>query len=144
MKVDSNCDLYRLVSGNYQGSFEFNLAKNGGSVSFFTAYCTYKPYTPFIKVCPAFNFLYGADFNDNIGLICAGDYSLPRVSSAWQSYQLNNKNYQNIFNRDIQHLEKEQDIQMREQLASGALGILGDAAKGAGAEALNIDTTYQK
>ena len=133
MKVDSQCDMYRILSPNYQGSFDFNVAKNGGFVEYFTAYCTYKPYTPFIKVCPAFSFVYGMDYNDNRGLICSGDFSLPRISSAWQSYQLNNKNYQNIFNRDIQNLDFTMDIQMRNQLISGAVGIFGDVAKGAGA-----------
>ena len=131
MKVDSQCDMYRLMSPNYQGTFEFNVAKNGGSVDYFTAYCTYKPYTPFIKVCPAFNFVYGMDYNDNRGLICGGDFSLPRISSAWQSYQLNNKNYQNIFNRDIQNLDVMQSIEARQQYITGGIGIATDSMKGA-------------
>lgn len=135
MKIDSQCDMYRLVSPNYQGSFEFNVAKNGGIVEYFTAYCTYKPYTPFIKVCPALNFVYGMDYNDNRGLICGGDFSLPRISSAWQSYQLNNKNYQNIFNREIQNLDFLQSIEARQQYITGGLSILSDTAKGTGAGA---------
>ena len=136
MKIDSQCDMYRLLSPNYQGTFEFNVAKNGGSVDFFTAYCTYKPYTPFIKVCPSFSFVYGMDFNDNRGLICGGDFSLPRISSAWQSYQLNNKNYQNIFNRDIQNLDIEQSLQARQQYITGGIGIGTDSIKGAMAGAM--------
>ena len=135
MKIDSLCNFYRLVSPNYQGSFEFNVAKNGGTVDFFTYYCTYKPYTPFIKVTPFLNNLYGKDYNDNRGLICGGDFSLPRASSAWQQYQLENKNYQNIFNREIQNLNFMQSIEMRNQLISGAVGILSDTVKGAGAGA---------
>ena len=130
MKIDSQCDMYRLVSPNYQGTFEFNVAKNGGSVNFFTAYCTYKPYTPFIKVVPNFNFIYGMDYNDNRGLICGGDFSLPRVSSAWANYQLNNKNYQNIFNRDIQNLDFTQSLEARQQYITGGVGIFNDAVKG--------------
>ena len=135
MKIDSNCDFYRIVSPNYQGSFEFNVAKNGGSVDFFSVYCTYKPYTPFIKVTPNLNYVYGNDYNDNRGLICGGDFSLPRASSAWQQYQLENKNYQNIFNREIQNLDFMQSIEMRNQLISGGVGIFTDTAKGAGAGA---------
>ena len=131
MKIDSQCDMYRLLSPNYQGTFEFNVAKNGGSVDFFTAYCTYKPYTPFIKVCPSFSFVYGMDYNDNRGLICGGDFSLPRISSAWQSYQLNNKNFQNIFNRDIQNLDLMQSLEARQQYISGGIGIGTDSMKGA-------------
>lgn len=132
-KIDSQCDFYRLVSPNYQGSFEFNVAKNGGSVEYFNVYCTYKPYTPFIKVTPNLKYLYGEDFNDNRGLLCSGDFSLPRVSSAWQQYQLENKNYQNIFNREIQNMNFMQSIEMRNQRVSGAVGIVSDIAKGAGA-----------
>ena len=135
MKIDSQCDFYRLVSPNYQGSFEFNVAKNGGKVDFFTIYCTYKPFTPFIKVTPNLKYLYGSDFNDNRGLICGGDFSLPRASSAWQQYQLENKNYQNIFNREIQNLDFMQSIEMRNQLVSGATAMFSDTAKGAAAGA---------
>lgn len=135
MKVDAECDFYRIVSPNYQGSFEFNVAKNGGSVKYFKAYCTYKPYTPFIKVSPDLKYLYGYDYNDNRGLICGGDFSLPRASSAWQQYQLENKNYQNIFNREIQNMSFMQSIEMRNQLISGAVGVLSDVAKGAAAGA---------
>lgn len=135
-KIVSNCYMWRLVSPNYQGAFEFNLAKNGGEVKYFNVFCTYKPYTPFIKVAPYFEYLYGNEYKDNRGLICGGDYSLPRINSAWESYQLQNKNYQNIFNRDIQHMEFMQSIEMRNQLVSGAVGILADTAKGAGAGAI--------
>ena len=92
LKIDSNCDIYRIVSPNYQGTFEFNVAKNGGKVNYFMAQCTYKPYTPMIKVAPDFSLLYGANYSDNRGLICGGDFSLPRATSAWETYQLNNKN----------------------------------------------------
>ena len=135
-KVISNCYMWRLVSPNYQGSFEFNIAKNGGKVSSFNVFCTYKPYAPVIKVAPNFDWLYGTEYQDNRGLLCGGDFSLPRVSDAWINYQLNNKNYQNIFNRDIQHLDFMQSLEMRNQLVSGAVGILGDAAKGAGGGAI--------
>lgn len=132
-KTISNCFMCRLVSPNYQGTFEFNVAKNGGKIDYFNIYCTYKPYTPVIKVAPNFNWLYGYEFKDNRGLICAGDFSLPRLTDEWRTYELNNKNYQNIFNRDIQHLEFTQSIEMRNQLVSGGVNILSDVAKGAGA-----------
>lgn len=135
-KVISNCYMWRLVSPNYQGSFEFNIAKNGGKVSSFNVFCTYKPYAPVIKVAPNFDWLYGTEYQDNRGLLCGGDFSLPRVSDAWINYQLNNKNYQNIFNREIQHLDFMQSLEMRNQLVSGAVGLLGDAAKGAGGGAI--------
>ena len=134
-KVESECNKYRLVSPNYQGSFDFNVAKNGGSVPYFMAECTYKPYTPYIKVTPSFSYLYGTNFGDCRGLICGGDFSLPRFSSAWENYELNNKNYQNIFNREIQNLDFEQNLAMRQELITGALGTITSGAVGAGAGA---------
>lgn len=131
-KIESQCNKYRLCSPNYQGSFDFNLARNGGKVNYFLAECTYKPYTPYIKVAPEFSYLYGVNFGDARGLICGGDYSIPRFSSAWENYQLNNKNYQNIFNREIQNLDFEQSLAMRYQLIGGSVEILNAGAKGAG------------
>ena len=131
MKIDSQISNYRLVSPNYQGSFDFNVAFNGGEVSQFLVECTYKPYTPFIKVSPDFSLLYGEDFGDQRGLICGGDFSVSIVNSAWQNYQLNNKNYQNIFNRDIQNLRFEQYFEKRNQLITGAASIFSDTMKGA-------------
>jgi len=130
-KLCSECEKYRIVSPNYQGTFEFNLAKNDMQVNFFLVECTYKPYTPYIKVAPEFRDLYGRNYGDCRGLVCGGDFSLPRFNSAWENYQLNNKNYQNIFNREIQHLDFMQGIEMRNQLVSGAVGIVSDTAKGA-------------
>ena len=136
MKIDSNLCSYRLCSPNYQGSFEFNVAKNGGAVNGFRADCTYKPYNPYIRVYPNFDWLYGTDFGDGRGLICGGDFSLPQVSDAWVSYQLQNKNYQNTFNRDIQSLDYNNSIALRNQKIGMFTGAFSDAAKGAGLGAM--------
>ena len=130
MKVEALCNNYRLVSPNYQGSFDFNVAKNGGSVQGFIADCTYKPYTPYIKVAPNFSWLYGSNYGDCRGLICSGDFSLGRVNSAWESYEMQNKNYQNIFNREIQNLDVAQSIQRTQQYVSGGLNIVRDTIAG--------------
>ncbi len=136
MKIEANCNQYRLCGPNYQGSFDFNLAKNDGSVDYFTAYCTYKPYNPYIRVAPNFKGLYGTEFNDGRGLICSGDFSLSRINDAWQSYELQNKNYQNIFNREIQSLDFNNSIAMRNQIVSAAVGTLKGGATGAAAGAM--------
>ena len=132
-KLCSECEKYRIVSPNYQGTFEFNLAKNDMQINYFLVECTYKPYTPYIKVAPEFRDLYGRNYGDCRGLVCGGDFSLPRFNSAWENYQLNNKNYQNIFNREIQNLEFEQAQELRYKQITGAAGIVG--AGGAGAMA---------
>lgn len=95
-KIENVCDVYRLVSPNYNGQFEFTAAKNGG-LSVINVDATYIPFNPFIRIAPAFGGLYGTEFKDARGLICGGDFSLPIITSAWVSYQQNNKQYQNIF-----------------------------------------------
>ena len=133
LKVLSNCYRYRLVSPNYQGTFEINVGKNGGLLNNFKALCTYKPFTPMIKVAPQYNLLYGSNFKDDRGLICSSNFSITMITSQWVEYQLQNKNYQNIFNRDIQNLDFKQDIAMRETIVGGVVGTMQGALAGAAA-----------
>ena len=137
MKLESNCNNYRIVSPNYQGSFDFNVAKNGGSVSQFFAHCTYKPFTPYIRVVPEFNWLYSTNYPKECrGLICGGDFSIGIINDKWQEYKLQNKNYQNIFNREIQSLDIQQSIQRTQQYATGGIKQFSDAASGAATGAI--------
>lgn len=129
-KVSNECDSYRICSPNYASVFEFNPTKNDGVTGFFVRY-TYKPYQPFINVLPKFNRLYGEDFNDNRGLICSGDFSLPVVTDAWTQYQLNNKNYQLSFDRQIQNMEVQNKWQRRESIVNAVVGTAQGGATGA-------------
>ena len=128
-KIESQCDMYRICSPNYNGVFEFNAAKNGG-VSYFNVDCTYKPYNPYIHINPDFGLLYGQDFNDSRGLIVGGDFSLPQISSAWTTYELNNKNYQNSFDRQIKNMEVNNAIQNIQTVTQATLGAVGGAVGG--------------
>lgn len=120
VKLENECDVYRLSSPNFNGQFEFSAAKNGGVTSF-NVDCNYKPFNPYIHINPNFGRLYGRDFNDARGLICGGDFSLPQLSNAWANYELQNKNYQNIFDRQIQHMEVNNAINNINSVA----GIIG-------------------
>lgn len=122
-KISNECDIYRLVSPNYNGQFEFSVAMNNG-VALFNIDCSYKPFNPYIHINPNFNRLFGKDFNDARGLICQGDFSLPQISNAWANYELTNKNYQNIFNREIQSMEISNKYQNIQQLASAGASAL--------------------
>lgn len=122
-KIENLVDKWRLCSPNFNGQFEFSAAMNGG-VDYFNVDCTYKPFNPYIHVNPNFKKLYGKDFNDARGLICGGDFSLPQVSNAWADYQLNNKNYENIFNREIQNLQVQQKYQRVGDIASAVGGAV--------------------
>ena len=129
-KVESQTDKYRLCSPNYNGVFEFNAAMNGG-VNFFNVDCTYKPYAPYIHINPDFGSLYGEDFNDSRGLLCGGDFGLPRLDDSWQNYQQQNANYQNIFDRQIQNMEVNNSVQREKEIWSAVAGTVSGTGSGA-------------
>lgn len=128
-KVANQCELWRLTSPNFGSSFDFNLQKNG-KVEFFNVDCEYKPHTPYIHVNPDFAGLYGQDFNDPRGLVCGGDFSIAAVSDQWQQYQIQNKNFQNIFDRQIENLEINNSIQHKLDKWSAVAGTLQGAVSG--------------
>ena len=138
-KLSNECDMYRLCSPNYNGQFEFSASKNG-SVSSWNLSFTYKPYNPYIRVSPNFSRLYGANFGDARGLICGGDFSMTQTNDAWEQYELQNKNYQKIFDRQIENMEVNNRVQRVGDItgaiagtASGAVsGMAGGAMAGGG------------
>ena len=129
-KLENQCDMYRLCSPNYASVFEFNAARNGGVEGYNVRY-TYKPYQPFINVAPKFNRLYGKDFKDNRGLILSGDFSLPIVRDSWINYQLQNKNYQLAFDRQIENMEVQYGWQRAQGIANAVVGTLQGGTSGA-------------
>ena len=130
VKISNECDKYRLCSPNFNGAFEFNAAKNGG-VQGFNVTCTYKPYSPYIKVAPSFGNLYGNNFKDPRGLICGGDFGLPLLNDRWATYEINNKNYLNSFNRQIENMEVQQKYQRVGDIVGSITGTISGAATGA-------------
>lgn len=125
-KLENQCTFFRLCSPNFNGQFEFNPAKNRG-VQSINLDVTLKPYQPYIHLNPDFKGLYGEDFNDARGLVCGGDFSLGFVSSAWETYKLQNKNYQEIFNRQIENMDVMHKYGMIEQ----GIGALAGTTQGA-------------
>ena len=124
-KVSSETELWRLCSPNYNGVFEWNPAKNNDGEVIIYGYrpgipnpirigtgnrkvnvdFTYRPGNPYIHINPDFHNLYGQDFNDVRGLVCGGDFSLGYIVDAYRQYQIQNANFQNIFDRQIQNLD---------------------------------------
>ena len=153
-KIENECDFYRIVSPNYNGQFEFSAAKNGG-IRYFNVDYTYLPYSSYIHVNPDFSDLYGQDFNDSRGLICQGDFSIMYLSDAWVNYQIQNKNYNNIFDREIQNMDTIHSIENTQKRIAGAInaaatgatvaaagsGILGRAGSG-GAGIITAGASY--
>lgn len=131
VKFENQCEFYRLCSPNWASCFEFNLARNGG-INYFNVDCTYKPYQPYVHINPNFGLLYGQDFNDARGLIFSGDFSISSISSAFETYALNNKNYQEMFNRQIENMDTNFDIQQRYRTYGAAAGVIASGAAGIG------------
>ena len=138
-KIKNECDFYRLTSPNYNSFYEFKKTKLAGGINGLRAVCTYKPYNPYIKINPNLNdSLYSIkDYNDNIGLMLNGDYSIPMMSDAMISYELQNRNYQAIFNRQLQNLDVSQRI-AREQL--DFQGLVGTITGGFTGSAAGLST----
>lgn len=124
------CDFYRLCSPNYNGVFEFNAEKNGG-VTNINVDMFLKPYNPFIHLNPDFGELYGDDYNDNRGLICGGDFSITRTEDKFATYELQNKNYRDMFNREIENMETNREYERTAQIVGTITNAIGGAASGA-------------
>lgn len=131
-KVAHETQFCRLVSPNYNGSFEFKPTSNRG-VTGFEVNCTYRPYQPYIHLNPIFNQdgLYGGDYNDERGLVCSGNFSIDIVDSAWIDYQIQNKSYADAFNRQIENMEQTYQIQRAQQREAGIINAATSAISGA-------------
>ena len=132
-KLANECDVVRIVSQNYSAIFEFSPAKSGG-VDGFLADCTYKPWSPYIHILPKLKGLYGDNFvaiDDARGLICGGDMSLPQLSNEWANYQLQNKTYQEMFDRQIKNMDVQNDVKRQGALAQAILAPITGGAAGA-------------
>lgn len=132
LKVANQSDIYRLNSPSKSKYYDFNAAKNYG-LSTFSLNGTYKPFSPFIYVRPTKNSgsLYGGNYDDYIGLIATGDYVIPTTTDAWKQYQINNKNYQQIFDRQIQHQTFSNNWAVKEQEYANKANIRNATVGGA-------------
>ena len=129
-KLDNITRFARLNSPNYASSFDFSIAKNKG-VTAYNVNCTYKPYTPYIHINPVWDGIYGGNFDDARGLICSGDFSVARDTSAWTEYQLANKNYQLMFDRQIDTMDFTNDQQRIKEIVGAAAGAVSAGAAAA-------------
>lgn len=135
-KVKSQTEFARLVAPNYSKYFDFSIQKNGG-LSNFLLQMSLRPFNPWIKITPYFNSntLYSTPdlAHDARGLILSGDFSLSQATDAWSTYELNNKNYMNIFDRQIQSMEFNRDVSRWEGGISGAAGTIAGIGGGVAA-----------
>ena len=131
-KVANETEFCRLCSPNYNGTFEFKPTQNYG-VHIFEVNATYKPFQPYIHVNPYFNTdgLFGGDFNDQRGLVCSGDFSLPLVNNKWTDYQIQNKSYADAHARQIENMSNTYNLNRQREVISGSIGIATAGLTGA-------------
>lgn len=136
-RVLNETTMWRLVSPNQASMFDFSAVRNGG-VSGYNIDVAFKPFTPYICVAPIFSDLYGGNYNDGRGLIFSGEFSLDQVSSAWNEYKYNNKNYELIFNRQIATMDVSNTYAARtaeQQRVTNVMSTVTGTMKGAGSGA---------
>lgn len=129
-KINNECDKWRLTSPNYSNYFDFSVEKNNG-IQYFNVDCNYKPFTPYIHVNPNFSNLYGYDDNSPRGLVLGGDFSLSQIIDQWEQYEIQNKNYQLTFDRQIQSMEVQNNIARKQEKWAVGAGVGQGAAAGA-------------
>ena len=134
-KIANQCDNYRLCSPNWAAFADFNLVKAGGSISTFRIDCNYKPYSPYIHIEPDWHGLYKEPYKDYRGLICQGDFAVPMINDQWKQYMINNKNYLNSFNRQIDSIELQNSVQKTKDVFNAVTGTINGGIAGAAAGA---------
>ena len=114
-KKDYNLKQYRLCSPNQESMFEFSPSMNYGVEKWRVSF-NYRPYTSYIKVQPEWKGLYGNnEYNgktDFRGLVYNSSLCVTQLNDAWANYVSNNKNYQQLFDNQINTLTKQQEVQL--------------------------------
>ena len=131
-KIDNETKFVRLCSPNYSGSFDFQPTANYG-VSAFEVNCSYKPYQPYLHINPLWTDigLYGGDFNDQRGLVCSGDFSIPVINDSWEQYQIQNKSYEDAHKRQVENLNTNYEINRKQTITAGRIGAITGMVSGA-------------
>lgn len=134
-KLDNETRIVRIASPNYASMYDFSISKNGGVAGWHIT-MTVRPYQPYIHVAPIWGGLYSPMYqNDPKGLILGGNYSVDIVSSAWTSYEIANKNYQLIFDRNVQTLDLQQSIERKQDVRDMVSGLINAGFAAAGSYA---------
>lgn len=135
IKLDNETRFVRLASPNYASLYDFSVAKNRG-VTGWAITMTVRPYQPYIHVAPIWGGMYSPIYQyDPKGLILSGNYSVDIVSSAWTSYEIANKNYQLIFDRNVQTLDLQQSIERNRDIRDMVSGLVNAGMSAAGSYA---------
>lgn len=110
--INKETDTIKIVSPSRASQFLFRPYDNDGNMEF-TTKITLKPYASIIYIRPSTKGLLINDWDDKDCLIINEDFSLTNVTNAWTQYIYNNKNYSNIFERELQGREFERTWERR-------------------------------
>lgn len=110
--INKETDTIKIVSPSRASQFLFRPYDNNGNMQFITQ-ITLKPYASVIYVRPSTQGLLMIDWEDKDCLIINEDFSLTTITNAWTEYIYNNKNYSNIFEREMQGREFERSWERR-------------------------------
>ena len=103
-EITKECDTIKIVSPSRASQYLFRPYNNGGIMEFRTK-ITLRPYNTIIYVRPSTKGLLMYDYDDKDCLIISEDFSLTAVTSEWTNYIYNNRNYNDVFERQIQGRE---------------------------------------
>ena len=104
--INKECDTIKIVSPSRASQYLFRPYNNGGIMEFKTK-ITLRPYNSIIYVRPSTKGLLIYDYDDKDCLVISEDFSLTNVTSEWANYIYNNRNYNDVFERQIQVREFE-------------------------------------
>ena len=110
--INKETDTINIVSPSRQSQFMFRPYDNDGNMEFTTS-VTIKPFASTIYVRPSTKGLLQYDWQDKDCLVISEDFSLTKVSSSWADYVRSNKNYQRVFDRNLQSKAYERDWERR-------------------------------
>lgn len=114
-KLDYNTRQYRLCSPNQETIFDFSPSVNGG-IDTWEITANYRPYASYIKIQPTWKSWYGEALYNNLtdfrGLVYNSSLCVTQLTDAWSNYVSNNKNFQQLFDNQINTLTKQNEIQI--------------------------------
>lgn len=105
-EINKECDTIKIVSPSRASQYLFRPYNNDGIMEFKTK-ITLRPYNTIIYIRPSTKGLLMYDYDDKDCLIISEDFSLTAVTSEWTNYIYNNRNYNDVFERQIQGREFE-------------------------------------
>lgn len=128
-KIQAMTDFARITNGS--SIYEIGIAQNGG-IGWIDISMTCLPITPYIKVSPRFGGLYGQTFEkEKRGLVLGGNFSIAYLSDPWKNFVNQNKNYSDIFDREVESIELRNKYALAGDILGAATGAIGMAGKGA-------------